>query len=148
MTRPVAEYRHTILIIAMVAAWGVTGFLLIHQQPTEVIRQYQRQHVYAWGVLSEWVLLGAVLIGFRRRSWADVRSFIDSGPVNGRRWLRFILAVVLAVVVWSLLGALISKLQFLRPSPEDVRRLMLFFPRSTGDKLLWILLSLSAGICE
>jgi membrane protease YdiL (CAAX protease family) len=62
--------------------------------------------------------------------------------------LRFILAALVAAVVWSVIGGLLAKVQVLRPAPEDVRRLLLFFPRSSGDRVLWILLSISAGVCE
>ena len=49
-------------------------------------------------------------------------------------------------VAWGMIGAVLSK--FLRAGPEAIKNILVLIPRTPSEKLVWILLSLSAGFGE
>lgn len=120
------------------------GWLLVGEQSPEVLEQFGRKRIYLIGIATEWLLLLYVRSGVRA-----LRPVVDPTAWTSRRWIQYVLIAVAASVVWSIFGFVLGKsTTALRPDPEDIRHLMVFFPRDAVEKVLWIVLSISAGFCE
>lgn len=103
-----------------------------------------RDYIYLRSMLSEWLLLGFVLGG--------VRLYGGSvAAVLGRRWrspgdVARDLAIGLAF--WMVDLVVTSTLGSLGPHGGDNSAILFLLPHGPAETALWMLLSLTAGICE
>src|SRR6266581_4840607 len=138
--RSVAPAWHTILVLVVIAASAVRGLLRSSQIRTGL--NLNRITLYERTLLFEWLLLGLVLFGV----WLKGASLFE---VLGDRWrsgkqiLRDVgLAVaflIASIMITSMIGG---------HSGDANKSIQFLLPQSGAERALWVLLSISAGICE
>ena len=139
--KPVASPVHTFVVLAVLGVWAYFGvFRAEHLRAAENV---DRIRLYLRTVTFEWLLLAFVLFGL----WMRKTPF---RVVLGERWhsLRAF-GRDLGLGVLFLFGALMISSVFIahgHGSADPAVRYML--PVTGSERALWILLSLTAGICE
>ena len=137
---PVAAPWHTVVVLAAIAVWVFRGKIQAEHMRAAI--NPDRIHLYKRILLTEWLALGLVLAGV----WLRGQSLLT---VLGEHWrsarevLRDVgiglLFLVASITVSSILrghgGAADQATQFL-------------LPRGGFEIGLWILVAISAGICE
>jgi len=133
---------HTIFLLAVVAAWSTWGYF-------GAVRMRAAQHphraaVYVLTILLEWSVVAYIAWGAKRHGsslgeliggkWNDSKSFLRDIGIAAGFWL-------IALVV---LFATALALRADKPGPS----MRFLFPQSHLEIALWILTSLTAGICE
>ena len=103
-----------------------------------------RPAIYLRTIATEWVVLAAVVIGVKLRGvsleavfgekWRSVGAVLRDAALGTA-------AMVMALVLVTIIGALFGE-----GSADGTVRFLL--PQSAQEKALWILVSMSAGICE
>jgi uncharacterized protein len=140
----IASPLHTVVLLVLLAAIAVLGYLSIHQ-PSGV--QYPSHlEFYLPTLIWEWAAFGYIYWGVRRRG----KTFAD---VAGPRWknpTQIVLDVVLALGTWIVsLIVLIIVSFLLRLSGSvsvDVARHLA--PHGPVEDTLWVMVAITAGICE
>jgi uncharacterized protein len=138
--RPIAPGWHTLLVLAV---------LLIISGASKVLPQFAagfraRGHVvtYTFMICVEWATLLIV--------WYGVHNRLRLGELIGGEWLRpWIVLRDVGIAIAYLIVAnliLILTVHILKAKPTEAMKRLL--PQGRTEVLLWILLSLSAGICE
>jgi uncharacterized protein len=135
-SRLIASPWHTLLVVAVqgyVAYRGATRF-------TPSLAHADRMNLYGRTIVFEWLVLGFVLLGV----------WLHGSPLHsvmGERWcsLRQMSSHV-GIGVAFLMGSILFG-SILNPGIErsSVRAIL---PQTRSEMVVWILLSLSAGICE
>ena len=138
----VAGAWHTIFLLALVTAWSAWGYF-----GTVRMRTAQNPHraaSYALTILWEWSLVAYIAWGAKRHGsslreliggkWNDSKSFLKDIAIAAGFWL-----IALAVLFATALALRADK-----PGPS----MRFLFPQSHLEIVLWILTSLTAGICE
>ncbi len=139
----IAPWWHTVLLIAPLLAFSLLGSLKpAHQALSQHhIRQYLV--TLAW----EWILAALVLWGIRMRG-TPLRQLLGARRSTLRDWRDDIIFAagfwIASVMILMAIGILL-KLAHL-PTPQ--KALAQLAPQNALELLLWILLSISAGICE
>jgi len=136
----VASRWHTVAVLALIAVSGFRGWVRADQMRASLnpdrISIYERTIVFEWLVLAL-VLLGVWINGSTVLTvlgdrWRTVRQFLSDLGIG----LLFLFASILLMSIASSHGgASDSSTQFL-------------LPRGRVEKELWVLLSITAGICE
>lgn len=138
---PVASWLHTLAVLAALGVWAYFGKLradhLRTAENVDRIWMYLRTMSFEWGLLV-FVLLGLWLrkVLFRAvlgERWASAREFARD---FGLGLLFLLLSLVISTVFVS----------HGHGSNDPAVRFLL--PVTLAEKAVWILLSLSAGICE
>jgi membrane protease YdiL (CAAX protease family) len=141
-SRPIASPIHLMIVLAVMAFLSFAGAAdanTIAHAPS-----FNRSIFYIVTILFEWLMLGVVVLGVRLH-----RSPLST--VFGERWhsVREVARDVGIATVFWLVAAIILSATF-GPSTEtisnDVVRAML--PNGVVESSLWIVLSVTAGICE
>jgi membrane protease YdiL (CAAX protease family) len=138
--RPIAPVWHTAIVILLIAAQAVRGWMRVDHLRTQA--DLNRPAMYLITIAVEWLLLGIVLVGV----WYAGSSVFT---VLGERWrslsqfLRDAGIGLLILIASILLTSVLSD-----HSHASDSRTHFLLPQSTVERLLWILLSLTAGICE
>lgn len=140
--QPVASARHTILFVSLFLALTLAGALFQRQAPRtdahpDVVLLYLSLLVVEWGLFL-YVRNGARQTG------------TTPGELIGGRWRgpkAVLIDAGLALGVWALWQVLdLGWNRWLGPGHAvSIQR---FLPRRAVEILLWIALSISAGICE
>jgi membrane protease YdiL (CAAX protease family) len=138
--RSVAPAWHTILVLIVIAASAVRGLLRTSQIGAGL--NLDRITLYERTLLFEWLLLGLVLFGV----WLKGGSLFE---VLGDRWrsgkqiLRDVgLAVaflIASIMITSMIGG---------HGGDANKSIQFLLPQTGAERALWVLLSISAGICE
>ncbi len=138
----VASPVHTIFLLVVLAAVGALGYFSIHR-PSQV-REPHRVLFYLITMAWEWILVGYVYWGLRRRG-KSLRN------IAGKSWKSgsdFFVDVAIAFGFWIaaiFVLTLVSRLVHATGMAEAARRLA---PQGLLESILWIALSVTAGICE
>lgn len=139
----IAPWWHTALLVSLLLGFSVLGSL---HHPSRALEQHHVSQ-YLLTLAWEWVLAALVLWGIRLRS-VSLRQLLGVRRGTLQGWKEdFILAAafwVAATIVLAALGILF-KLAHLSSPEKTITQLA---PQNAGQFLLWILLSISAGICE
>jgi membrane protease YdiL (CAAX protease family) len=142
-SRAIAPWWHTILLILPLLAFSLLGSL----KPTH--QNLSRHHVpqYAATLVWEWILAGFVLWGIRMRR-VPLRQLLGTRRATLRDW-RDDIAIAAAfwiasVIILAAIGA-VMKLAHLSTPQKALAQLA---PQNALELLLWVILSISAGICE
>jgi len=134
--RRIASARHTLILVAIFAAVAVSGFLSAGPPVGG-----PRIATYLLVAAALWALLRYVALGVRRHGGSLVELVgLDAGL---RAWL---VDVALAIVGSLALRAVLVAVK-LGVGPYDDHATDLL-PRTWLEKLVWLLLAASAGICE
>jgi membrane protease YdiL (CAAX protease family) len=136
----VASPWHTVIVLGIVAASVYRGMTRVEQMRDAV--NLNRIALYEKTILFEWLTLGLVLVGV----WLNASSLTT---VLGDRWrsARDLLRdagigfafLIVSIVVTSILGA--------HQATGD-RATLFLLPQNKIETALWIVLSITAGICE
>jgi membrane protease YdiL (CAAX protease family) len=138
----VASPVHTIFLLVVLAAGGALGYFSIHRQGQ--VREPHRLFFYLITMAWEWLLVGYISWGLRRRG----KSLKN---ITGRSWRSasdFFVDVAIAFGFWIVaifVLSIVARLVHATGMAEAARRLA---PQSLVESLLWIVLSVTAGICE
>jgi hypothetical protein len=114
------------------------------RQPT--LANASHVHTYLFGLAIQWGLFAFIFFGLRRQA-TSVRQLIDGNRWTLRRLAIYLLLALAGGVVWAFCQNLLGKL--FNAGPEQIRRILqAYMPRSAHETALWVLLALSAGLCE
>jgi len=138
----IAAPLHTVLVLAAIAVYSLSGkFRSVAMQSADSIN---RVALYERTLLFEWLLLAFVLVGVR----------LHGSPLHavlGQRWqsalqiLKDIGIGAAFFIITTLLASTIGP-HFGGGTPDQVLRLLL--PRGPFEKVLWLAVAITAGICE
>jgi membrane protease YdiL (CAAX protease family) len=138
--RPVASPWHTVVVLAVIGALAFRGGLRAHQMRTIV--NPDRIILYERTIMFEWLVLGLVLVGV----WLSGSSLLT---VLGDRWrsarqfLRDVgiglLFLIVTILVTSIVGS---------HGGTGDKATQFLLPQGGRELALWIVLSITAGICE
>ena len=143
--RPVASTRHFIVMLLIQLALVALGFWLQQRPGTESVLPQKRNvlPLYLSVIALEWGLVATVcgaakdrgislweIIGGRWKSWKDIA--------------RDLLLCVPFVIVWELAARGMHHLL----GPDEAKSIGSLLPQSAIEIVLWIAVSITAGICE
>ena len=134
----IASPWHTLLVLAVQGVVSYRG--IVHATQPQTLANPDRIAIYERTMFFEWLVLGLVLIGVWRHG-----SSLQT--VLGERWrtvghfLRHLGIGVLFLGASIVLGSILS-----HGIEDSSARVIL--PHTRTEMLLWIALSLTAGICE
>ncbi len=147
VTRSASEFRavapvwHTIVLLLVLMGFSALGLIFAGR----VVPRHPQTHViqYVATIVFEWALAAFVWFGARRRG-------VKISDLVGGRWSSFMEVLrdigigigflIAAGIVLQLVGHL------LRATPT--RALKAILPSGTTEMILWVAMSLSAGLCE
>jgi uncharacterized protein len=102
--------------------------------------------IYAWNILAIWSITVACI-------WTSRLNYLtlsDLGVQAGNAFRTLVVCGIVVAIVFLLIGA--QKVQKKKATPEQmgkalegVRRLL---PKTSTERSVWILVSISAGVCE
>jgi len=138
----IAAPLHTVMVLGAMAAYSLSGRLRASGMQPDA--SFSRVRMYERTLLFEWLLLAFVLLGVRLHGsslytvlgqrWQSVTQFFQDLGIG-------VVFFIATTIFFSMLGPV-----FGGGTPSKVLNLML--PQSPLEKFLWILVSLTAGICE
>jgi len=136
---PIASARHTVTLAAIFVAIGLLGAYVSHTGAIgrAALTQDQKIQLYSSLVVMEWSLVYGVWSGVRRRGVA-LTALLGR---NSWHAPSLLLDAALSVALWSSWLAIETFL----PAGNDIRPLL---PRTGVETALWVIVALSAGICE
>jgi membrane protease YdiL (CAAX protease family) len=143
---PVASFRHTAILIAILLAIAIAG-VLFQRTPapaTDAVEHPQLAPLYLSLLVAEWtLLLYTWRAGLRPRG-------VRLGDLIGGRWSGWLAVardVALAIAVWLVWSGM-ERAGELWLAGSGARAIDLYLPRRPAEVVLWVTLSLSAGFCE
>jgi uncharacterized protein len=141
-SEPVAGAAHTLFLLLILGAVAFVGYYSLHRQGGA--RQPNHLFTYLATVAWEWLLVGYVYWGLRRRGktmqniagnrWKSASDFFIDVAIAFGFWIG---AIVVLSVVARTVGA--------NGMSQAARSLA---PQGPFESLLWIALAVTAGICE
>jgi len=137
---------HTALLVVFVGASSIAGAIGSRHF---IAGRRGNMPTYLASIALEWVLAGLVLWGLRLRR-TPLRAVLGEIRPGGREWLRdAAVAAVFWVVAMMLLGVVGGVLKLAHLQTDNIRAIVSKLAPSTGAEIAaWIVLCLSAGICE
>lgn len=137
----IAPPWHTVIVLAVLAA--VTVFAMrTHGTSTAGQDSHGGIPLYASVLVFEWTLFGLTYAGTRKR--IALRMLIGLRWAGRAALLRSVLITIGFWFVWEGSGRAMHRLV----GPSDTRNVAAMLPRTALEIFVWILLSISAGICE
>ena len=144
--RLIAPLWHTILLVLVILLVSFGSSKAVNRDASA-----SKLPLYAWNILWQWLVVGYVWIGLRLRR-TRMRDVI------GGKWNTFeafLLDIAIAAGFWFVSILLLAALRFamgILPKAHDLgevkRTLGFLIPRTTEELLLWLVVSITAGICE
>lgn len=141
--RPIAPWWHTALLAGLLLGFSLQGS--IHPTHRALSQHHVMQYLLTLG--WEWLLAGIVLWGIRLRS-IPLRQLLGTRRPTLRDWQSdFALAAAFWIAASAMLAALgiLFKLAHFSTPEKTISQLA---PQNAPQLFLWIVLSISAGICE
>ena len=142
--RLLAPWWHTALLIALLLLASLNGTRSKH-----AIADVSRALQYAWTILWEWILVGIVWLGTRRRirlreliggRWATVEDFFLDAVFAAAFWMAAMF--VLGTTAWLMHLTQAGKIESLR------RQIGFLVPQTNFELALWFCVCATAGFCE
>jgi hypothetical protein len=137
----IAHPLHTIVLVVAMSLWTLSGKMTAGQ-----MRASASPHViplYVTSILFEWAVLAYIVWGVRRHgasleavlgpSWTSPRRFFKDLGIAAAFWLG---SGILLVIFSRLLRA------------DTAAQVQFMLPRTTVEIAVWILVAITAGICE
>ena len=138
----IASFTHMVVVLAIMGGW--TFWQKIRMDRLSMAAHPNRVHGYVLGICFEWVLFAVVLAGVRGRE-GSLRIVLGDRWYSDRQVLRDIgIALGFWIVASGLLWGCGWALQIHGNNPTITAML----PHSVLEVVLWIALSVTAGICE
>jgi uncharacterized protein len=136
----VAAPWHTVFVLALIATLAYWGKLRADQM--RAMLNPDRVKIYERTILSEWLVLGLVLVGV----WLNGSSLfavLGDRWRSGRQFLRDVgiglLFLIASIMVTSIVGS---------HGSMDDKATHFLLPQGKVEIALWVVLSITAGICE
>jgi uncharacterized protein len=144
-----APWWHTALMVLMIIGLSVQGVRRLNSfggQPLHLVANYSLTIAY------EWALAGLVLWGIRMRK-VPLRQLMGERRPGLRAWLLdlgiALVYWVVAIVLLALLGNVLMKISGSHIDPQKIGDVtQKLAPITGGEMMLFLVLSVSAGICE
>ena len=139
---PIAGALHTVALVAFLAVWAYFG----RERAIHMRAQASPNHLlmYLPTLAMEWSVFGYIVWGVRKRG-ISLRELVGPRWSKGQDNLKDIgIAAIFEVVAVIVLG-LIAHLLRVDPQSQSMRFMM---PVGALELFVWVLLSLTAGICE
>jgi len=135
--RGIASRRHTVVVLAAIAAWVAWGKVRADQ--LRLAADPHRISLYLVATVVEWLMLGLVLWGAPPRvvlgpRWESARALVRDIAIAGGFWVVSVLALGLIRLALHI-GSTLASIRFL-------------LPQGGVELALWVALSISAGVCE
>ena len=152
--QPVASYLHTALMVLLMAGVAyLSARTLALRAEAHDVRGPLGQYIST--IIWLWALAALVYLGMRLRKvpvsevvggrWATFDAFLIDLAIAGGFWLG-------AVLILGLISTAIDPSRLKAAAggslPESVKSLAPLIPHTKLEILFWILMSISAGICE
>ena len=140
--RPIAGVTHTVIVIAAIAAWALIGKLSADHLGAGA--HPNRLPIYLTTLAGEWLMFALVVMGV-------LRANVPMSAVTGRPWRNWgslLIDIAIAAGFWVLAIVVLEVLSRLLRTTGIGADLRALLPHSVADRVLWVLLSVSAGICE
>jgi len=140
---PVASRRHTLVLLAIFL--GVAALLALQSQGPPGTAPASHVPLYLGAMAFEWLLFWATLRGLRAAG-TPVRTLLGDGSL--------VRGIVLGLLAWPLviLVGMAAKWALahagLDVDADTARTVARVGPHGAVEIVLWVLVSLSAGICE
>jgi membrane protease YdiL (CAAX protease family) len=138
----VAGASHTIFLLAVIAAWSAWGYFGSLRMRT--VQNPHRAAMYVLTVLWEWSVVGYIAWGAKRHGssmrkliggkWNNLKDFLKDVAIAAGFWL-----IALTVLFCTAVALHATK------GGQNIRFLL---PQNQLEIFLWILTSITAGICE
>lgn len=138
--RGIAAPLHTVLVLVAQATLSYIG--KIHTDEQRLAGTLNRVHMYERTIIVEWLMLGLVLVGVLLRG-----SLVTA--VLGERWRsakQFFSDLGIGLAFLAVSIAVLSVLGGHSKGPDAATSFLL--PHTQFERLLWIVMALTAGICE
>ncbi len=143
--KPVAAWSHTLVLIAIFLSLALGGALLHGTAQPGLGQAHPRiAPLYLSLMVAEWGLLLYVWKGGLRRSGTTLRELIGGRWHNLTDVSRDVLLALGIWCIWTLVQVLVGRV-FGAGHAASIQTLL---PQGALEILLWIALSISAGICE
>ena len=138
----VAGAMHTIFLLALIAAWSTWGYFAALRMSTA--QNPHRPAMYVLTILLEWSVVAYIAWGAKRHG-SSLRELIGGKWNDSKAFLK---DVAIAAGFWpiALVVLFVTALALRADKPGPSMRFML--PQSHLEMVLWVLTSLTAGICE
>jgi membrane protease YdiL (CAAX protease family) len=136
--KPVASYRHTAILLGILAAVSYVGAKTLHTNS----EQNSRISIYLGVLISEWALFYYVLVGIRSTGTA-LKDLLGEPWGSARKFIVGLLVSALFFFVSNY--AIVFASDYLHLRPEGAGTLL---PITRWEGAVFILVSVSAGICE
>lgn len=141
-SEPVAGPFHTLFLLCALAAIAALGYSAAHR--ITGVASENRIALYVLTTAWEWAAVGYIYWGLRRRG----KSF---QTIAGERWQgasTVIVDVAIALAFWFVALIILYAVALLIHSPGMQQAARNIAPQNPLETAMWILLSITAGICE
>jgi membrane protease YdiL (CAAX protease family) len=144
-----APWRHTALMVLVIIGLSVAGVRQLRSfgnQPLHLVANYSLTIAY------EWILAGLALWGIHMRK-VPLRQLLGEKRPGVRAWLADLGVALgywgIALITLALLGNLLVKVSGSHIDPQKIGDVTQKLTPVTGiEMLLFLVLSISAGVCE
>lgn len=141
----VAPLWHTLLLIVILLLVALGGARMQNQpssRPQVVARHPNMVTLYLGTMAFEWILVGYVWLGIRRRT--------RLGDLVAGRWTKaadVLRDLFIAALFWGVFEAA-GRLMHRLLGPDSAKSIDVLLPQGAMEIGLWVLVSASAGFCE
>jgi membrane protease YdiL (CAAX protease family) len=136
----VGSFLHTVVVIAILGGWAYLQKVLMERSGA----QPNRVRGYLIGLCFEWVVFAVVLVGVRRYG-GSFRIVLGERWRSARQVWR---DIGIALAFWVVASGLLALLGWLLRIHGNNPAIMAMLPHGVLEAMLWVALSVSAGICE
>ena len=137
----IAPWWHTAIVLLVLAAVTLLA-IRTHGTSTAGQDRHGSAPLYLSLIFFEWALFYLAFAGTRKR--ITFRELIGARWSGAAAFGRTVLITVVFWFIWEGCGRAMNRLL----GPGDTSNVTSMLPRTSTEILLWILLSISAGICE
>jgi membrane protease YdiL (CAAX protease family) len=138
----VASPAHTIVAMILLAAWAYLGVILIRWMETAA--NPHRLRIYFLSMAVEWLLLAYVAAGLRHNS-GSLRVVLGEDWFSRGQLLR---DSGIAAGFWLVSALVLVSVRLLLRLDVQGVGVRSLFPQSNAEVAVWIVLSVTAGVCE
>jgi membrane protease YdiL (CAAX protease family) len=135
--RPIASHWHTLLVLTVQCLLAYRGKIRMEHL---ALSSVNRSTIYEQTIFFEWALMGLVLLGVWRHG-SSLSTVLGGRWLSPRQVLRDLGIGLMFLLVTIVFGSVLN-----HGGDNSAARLLL--PHGRTEMLLWIALSISAGICE
>jgi membrane protease YdiL (CAAX protease family) len=143
--RPIASTRHFVMMLLIQLALVALGFWLQQRPGSDTVVPQKRNvlPLYLSVIALEWGLVATVR-GAANDRGISLREVIGGRWSNWKEVARDVLICIPFLFVWEGSARLMHRLL----GPDQAKSIGSLLPQSTIEVILWIAVSITAGICE